>query len=173
MQQFVGLYKHSLTSIIHVSRIECLETKKEASVYRELYAVYIYLLREMMKFSMKLPSSIRNGRNELIESDDWARRSENRFSLIVSKTIANVNKMRVNLYLQKRKTWCWQYWNQSGFRLYDWTKSSKQFHILSLQLLRLSYHVRKMAHYVYSCAFCRNKNPSRWHIRLDLKPIEA
>lgn len=63
-----------------------------------------------------------------MESDDWARRSENRFSLIVSKTIANVNKMRVNLYLQKRKTWCWQYWNQSGFHKCDWTKSSKQYH---------------------------------------------
>lgn len=49
-------------------------------------------------------------------------------------------------------------------------------YILSLQLLRLSDHVRKIAHYVYSCLcvcvceFYPKQNPYRWHILPRFQP---
>lgn len=138
------------------------------------------IIYEKYRICLKRFASLRMS----MESDDWARNALNSmFSLIVSKTIACVNKMRVNRFDRTCKTW-WtkfmhgidnniKYWNQSSFIGLDWIHENGETqthtrtramptnsYIFSLQLLRLSNHVRKnrsiiiCTMYVHLCVCC-------------------
>lgn len=112
MMQFVGLRKHQCHSILlkcFPNNIMKIGTQPKTSQRTTFHAVYPSISVHKNSRIKPLPKEKSNIIYEKyhlsvaiemkcvsIESDDWARNAEQLLSLIVSKTIACVNKMRVN-----------------------------------------------------------------------------
>lgn len=110
------------------------------------------------------------------ECDDWARKCEKQFSLIVSKTIACVDKMRVNILCLLENTMLTKclYISKSirDFVRICCTKHQNKTVSIFCRCNYLGFHITYekspiMRVCVVACTRCERNIPSRWHIQLN------